>query len=1578
MNNTDKQDLIEITFPQRADDSYFATEFYREVQLKMREGNNRNLSLDFSSCAWINPIVLMAMLCELELWASRNPKFKVICLLGTVSDAKPARVSLLFMSQFGFLESIARIGTASRSRKSSDNCTTFYFKRQNKSTAARYSAAAIRVLQEHIGTDFKHCNIDLTYPDSQVCPPALFAPRATTAEELKSSIDDALRFVKERIHLIDDCYFQGRSSDLRYRDVTLQRIRLTMTELVVNSIEHGYPDESDEPRATCVFARFLHGTKRPECTFNTTEEFGQYIQLFVVDVGRGITSDRSLWLETTELQNPEDLAAIKDGVDSLFRLPVSRRKRTEVGRGSITGLQNIDFVLGHYNERTAVAVDGYISAFQHGQSARADKRPFPSGSFPRGTFFDVGIGLALPPDLDSHWFKPQGQSNKIHEIREYAFGSVKSSIIELPVLELEGSNRYVKVSGDASLANWFSKKLNSGEGDSIVVRSTRDLQKTALLVVVGCWLRAIVENSKESRRFEIFFADLSSSQALFLKTLLLGTPNASQTADGRVNSEPGDIYAPLRHVFPRSGSISNATSKVPAEVLLHLITEQSEASTVQIRLTSSEDLPGSNSTFTHYSFAPYSQSIETHVRALKQCLGALARHDGRIFAQWLQTAEGVQQEMVVWERELLNVNDSSSTPTLILPTYINYPLISQDRTISKLIRKALRRAISLFPELRPIAIDELIASDFADATLRLNRSKVDLQSVKSPTLFVISALVSKQTIYRQEKAIGSAKATLACFIVPSYSVKSEEYVEPSKIGANIYSLFELPKTALPADFPLFNIGHTYWERIPVTPYIKPFVATSIDGHGESKSERDSMLWGGAKSRSESYIEWSSPRVMKLGHWAIDHRHGLIELNYDVCLGRQADEHSSFYTWLADQLAPTGTEENLTPSNERRLLIIYPVSRRNGMIVRHLKRMPKVENVLGSLQFIPVSFLPDIGDGLKMLTPLSVQQVRNAAKSSLNEAVFLDIGFVGNRTFRHTARQVRACGVDHVTGIGLLNRTSFPGLDSEARQISAIDGVKCYWRLEVPTLDDARSCPICRSLSELRTLSQYIGSTRTALNDRLLTVIGEWQLHRTSDSWQEHGIAPTPLIVSGSEEGALSLQKTHERWGILVENSAQAAAFAIETARVTSEQDFPIRYAQTLSRCRQFNAALEVLAAYLVLCSHDISLFYVERIVETILQLLAEIEPPSRNSEIDAQSPLRSLAVVSICGLETKIKTLLQPTFLKLIATAQIRRSEQILIGYALRLVDEIAYSKLVEGLLSTADPESVNNVRRNETLLWNEKSPPNRHLARARSFFGAGNDHGTLKGWLDSATSVTSAKSLCELAATYVWRTSTELNPVFSVLFKDGETFLRDVARLAKISPEDKSAFRLRDDFVFEVVKALSVVRREFQACYLRIDGSEGNFERLFSAIRAVVLEIKDLPHGKVFIDLPSFRTPDKRIAKYPYALIGNTLHTAIISVVLSAYRKGRLDSAGKIVRISLRPPVEGEVPLDYIVVEFSNYPGVDADPQGFLSMKPLLSDYYAITDISPTTQSFPSQRRIGRHGEFIVSLCVKLYQGGD
>lgn len=701
----------------------------------------------------------------------------------------------------------------------------------------------------------------------------------------------------------------------------------------------------------------------------------------------------------------------------------------------------------------------------------------------------------------------------------------------------------------------------------------------------------------------------------------------------------------------------------------------------------------------------------------------------------------------------------------------------QDREVAKVVRRALRRVLAVFPGADTVAIDELIKPDLADASRWMSRPS---RENAPPSLFVISSVVTGTTVQREARFRGIPHAVAACLRVaatPAHALDESQY--------QYFTALEWSPPTVTAS--TINIE---WEREPGTPFVRPFVPDRTDAEKRRpflkpiarnltpKENDESKL----PSAADSYNEWHRDDLLKVGHWSIDRRHGLVELDHLGALRNASDSSRGFYEWLAAELA--NRSQNVTNP-----ILIYPPGRLNAVMVRHISKLRSDDgkDLFGSpWQFVPINFLPDIGDGLKRLTALSERHISECYSAAGGTVFFLDIGFVGNRTFRHTRRQLLALGVGKVIGLGLVNRSSSPALVSE---LGGSD-IHCYWRLDVPTLDDERSCPVCGGLKAMNALLERARSTQSVITPVIEQIFSNWQLTDAGQKWNEHGLQPihiaspiskkfgfTPpqaaptamapfevqtgqaslLGVDGVALPATSAPATSWRsddknvtWSqVWLRDSAQAVTYAIEIARTQSAPLYPLRFAQewvTVAKGSErqgeaLSIALEVLTCYLLLCAHELTTPIREAVGIQILRNLAGLEGVTRASASEDFSNrdvrLRELAGIALVNLDGTTKRLLLDEVVSLIEKTRILSPETRVAFMAVIMEPAFIDARAANGRSRFDDLVrarlihlSSNAGLGSDTLRWNywqltiAEQPLPAQYERALTFFGAGKDHG--------------------------------------------------------------------------------------------------------------------------------------------------------------------------------------------------------------------------------------------------------------
>jgi hypothetical protein len=344
--------------------------------------------------------------------------------------------------------------------------------------------------------------------------------------------------------------------------------------------------------------------------------------------------------------------------------------------------------------------------------------------------------------------------------------------------------------------------------------------------------------------------------------------------------------------------------------------------------------------------------------------------------------------------------------------------------------------------------------------------------------------------------------------------------------------------------------------------------------------------------------------------------------------------------------------------------------------------------------------------------------------------------VGNRTFRHTARQLRSLGISELIGLGLVNRTSYPALPEEMNNPE----IECYWRLDVPTLNDERSCPICKGLESLLTLREKASTVQPGLASCIDEIRNGWKLSEPSQSWWDHGIEPielrskathprlekkfgfTPPIPTESSPSPQLLTSfiqqqlidsdgntvvndeiTHKnRWRsdevtwntVFLRTSTQACVYAIEVARTLAEPDYPWRLAEEIAATTESPlhdslgveslrsgaaAAVQIAATYLLLCGGDLSLASRELgaklLIKQLLLLERDVVNESHESTLVQLRRLRGLATLALVNLGSSTKHLISEQIVKLIAEFRLINPETCIALMAVVSYDEMAEQK---------------------------------------------------------------------------------------------------------------------------------------------------------------------------------------------------------------------------------------------------------------------------------------------------------------
>ncbi|WP_294987924.1 hypothetical protein [Sulfuritalea sp.] len=1346
--------LSPLKLPHSFRDRWFSVYFGKEIQDYLSTAGPE-IEIDLSACEWIDPIPAMAMLCNLCLWANRhidnNPKISVN--LGEAStrskDVSKSRARL-YLASHGFLRSIANVCQS----------TTFQFQSSLDGYDREFRLSSIRRLEEAVSMT-AGCN--LLYGVDPGIPPTLLMS-GKSAAEVASFVDDAIRSMDTKL-------FSGRQSEFMYRDSALVRVRQVATEVLLNASEHAYP--VGPPGPICIYARLRqHGDHLADEDKESTSACplvdhihevtsGKYIELFVCDVGVGLchhsadwaasSSDKSLRKRIESAQRGNRKVKIGRLVSLVFREPVSRHKR-DFGAGTrdrsnVTGLRHVNTVLTKQSDRSRLFVSPIWNSGRHPRPSTGYDHTspehfapiFPEGSHPTGTYFHFALEVSHSALSLEGWLTPSSSQGNVpfcSLLREVFADSVTTSGT-LPVFDLAAYLAQDDPSPEltlAQIAQAFEQKAQTSTS-TLVIRMSRDFRKNLTDALVDRWL-SICSNNETATT--LAFCDLSRAQAILL-------------------SEHIQSLVPNGNTFG---------TRNPKRILI--VSEDLISLTLQLRASERS----------------------------RACFKPMGRHDLDMVAQVARALRETDSD-AFWQRAdnldvPLLLKDVSWSTALdggnasVLPIYLDYSLAVQHRELAKIVRRALRRALAAFPGHIALPIDELIRPDLADASRWMERSPIDSAT---PKCFVISSVVTGSTVTREARYRGIPSAVLACFIAPT---------NPSMpLDEQRFRYFSALRWT-PKSVPQRSPSPYAWERIPGTPFVRPLkpdceseqtkislirpVSRVIEDRGADEHRQPSV--------SESYHEWHRDQLLKIGHWNIERRHDLVEINHLNALQTSAVSGKGFYEWLANQLSERAKGAAFP-------MLVYPPGRLNAIMVRHLFKMRDLNGnrrLDDRWRAIPISYLPDIGDGLKQITQLAEQHIRETKGAIGGTVFFLDIGYVGNRTFRHTQRQLLALGVEKVVGFGLLNRTSAPALTES----STDNQIQCYWRLDVPSLDDQRSCPICSGLRAIDALWERTNRFQPMIRQQVEKIYEDWALADPGQQWEEHGLIPLRLpkpiskkfgfrirpnepvvnreqvaqrsLISDDGKPTLSDPEPRQTWWerdqvlnwnyIWLRDSAQATAYGIEIARTLCTPTYPLRLAREFAEEQDSGKdtfagiaiAIEVLGSYLLLSSHEIPVAVKESAGVQLLRYLAMLESATSDfiAEVSADrlSRLRGLTSLALINLDGPTKRLLLDEILNLVTSTRFINDETriALMTVLLESADEgsqtndlnAPFKDRIRELLKSdhiKNSDAANIVRSNYWALTLSEHTLAEQFRHALRFFGAGIAHGDCMDRLKDAES---------------------------------------------------------------------------------------------------------------------------------------------------------------------------------------------------------------------------------------------------
>lgn len=1184
MTSLQETNPMEITIPHELYDSWIYTDF-PHIQQNNRASQDAPLNIDLSQCEWASPLPLLALATECMAYSSADRRINInLGEGGAGARAENQSRARRFLSLHGFLDAFA-------SRK--DLFVRFQFDQTGEKGSnghwhdASCDLRSLRVLLEK-------ARVDLLYGDTIVLPATTWSLPCGDDPNLSANIR---KQVDKLLRRADVALYKFKTEARKYRNVTLQRLNQVLLELVENAAEHAYLNSTGG--YVGLYARVRQAGNETASAYRDKEllhspllgnlllsEKQHQIELFVVDVGRGLLSDIATW-RSSNISNPEELQPLRKTAGMLFIQPLSRHDRTNDSvareRGSSTGLMHLHNILSHQNDTSRIVTGNEWIAGPHPRPQGFTPDTVTAGLYQqhasgniKGTLFHIGISPSEIPPLDSQWFASDETSNaKIRNsiIKKFALVSLPKTL-ETQVIDIRTNE------GLENIGKLVNERASNSTGT--VVRVNRIAEKNLVNSIITAWLDGIGNLNKYSPT--LYLCDLGRYQAVDVAWVIKKFFYASQRFDMKVEHK---------------------------DALILLVTEDLCCTQFKVRFEK-RDIGKSKKAICKFvaSAEQSARDIDKLENRLVFVLSELRNCDtkklwssiNRLNIEWL--ANPVLIENVLWGKD----------KNRVLPNYLNFSSLVQDEEAARCVRRSLRRILALYPDANDYALDGLVESSLHDAKKWLVRP----QQETNRRVLIGSISVSGSTLNR-------------------YKPNPQDHIE------GVIDCIRSPYYAPPQREDYFHLAALLWDpSLPVETHNAPRYQRIGKSAFVERIDDKQKLQAITQYDENLYDELETSKLIKLGHWAYGDRHCLLEVNAELAIEQ---------SWVSESGPIPSLAQKLTDwCKQQPVVLSFPVDKLAYRLAHHVKsKVSYTEKTKVTL--LPLSYLPRIAGGITKFAPLVFDAASQLSKGNGKEqplAVFLDFGFITNRTMRHSVRQLHDAGFRQVEVMGLLNRSSAPALDFENRpnQSTPIPIPQAYWRWNVPTMGSGTHCFLCNSLHSLARLRRLFNEAHIDLLGPLEAVGRNWAARDAADFWDEYGLSPK--MLSDQMRQSLTPLFPNVQPDRLPSTSCTLSARVIEQFRATGDSTFPLSVAKRLISTNGNEQAVELISTILALANSSFTPADMHEYVDLLAQSSIDLgtQPYAQQGAERISRLLDLVALIfatrdRMCKLETQERLCLQ-------------------------------------------------------------------------------------------------------------------------------------------------------------------------------------------------------------------------------------------------------------------------------------------------------------------------------------------------
>ncbi|MCL2041033.1 MAG: hypothetical protein FWG84_03205 [Bacteroidales bacterium] len=450
------------------------------------------------------------------------------------------------------------------------------------------------------------------------------------------------------------------------------------------------------------------------------------------------------------------------------------------------------------------------------------------------------------------------------------------------------------------------------------------------------------------------------------------------------------------------------------------------------------------------------------------------------------------------------------------------------------------------------------------------------------------------------------------------------------------------------------------------------------------------------SPSDTYRYWQGRRgqVLNIGHIDYESSHDILNIDFPFVINESfmmGDKLSQFL--LAEFLYALGTDarglntdnpviangvkqylKNKTTNNKttknKSILIVYPFHYNSDYIVAKIKTYIKQEYHNKIIALFPVN--RERANATYLISPLTIETLKdeinkNRKKDESIEVLLFDDAIIGGKTRKEIKHTLISLGVDSVKTLTLLERRRLPFSPSEPNNNRA------FWRLDMPNLGGADTCPICNALQKLKEIRHNIASE--SILDRIQEIEKIWEANNNKQLLTpiaiKDGILEKKFGIYINDEGEKysSLQCGGDNNKIEIINSLGLSIYVSELHTMTSRDDIVLDFLKDTEQGEPIiedYVKIEMLATYLLLFKKELSNLTLEKIIKELFRLCKDKETNNYTSYV----------LIALLNVNAKRLNLLYNVCKKEVDTdIEVKNQDMIILSFLLSLDNQSDFSK---------------------------------------------------------------------------------------------------------------------------------------------------------------------------------------------------------------------------------------------------------------------------------------------------------------